>query len=59
MDGFIYALDTGSGEALWQFAIEDEADYGPTVVNGVVYVGTDRGHIYAIGGSERVAAAER
>lgn len=57
MDSFVHALDTGSGKALWQFAIDGDANYGPTVVDGVAYVGTSLGSIYAIGGSETVAAA--
>jgi hypothetical protein len=50
-DRTVYALDAATGEEHWRFAADGEMDYGPSVVEGVVYVSTDAGSVYAIGGS--------
>jgi tripartite motif-containing protein 71 len=49
-DKTVYALDAVTGAELWQFSVDGAVDYGPAVANGVAYVSTDAGTIYAIGG---------
>ncbi len=45
--GYLYALNANTGALLWQYPVEVESS--PVVVNGVVYVGSGDGNIYAFG----------
>ena len=60
-DGSVYAIDLGTGKQRWRFDTEgrslESARFGydrrsiqssPSVVDGVVYVGSRDGHLYAI-----------
>ena len=50
-DGTLYALDAATGTERWGFSLDGEVDYGPSIANGVIYVSTKLGTLYAIGGS--------
>ena len=66
-DGVVYtggnilrAFNAASGEGLWSYVIEYREDeggflpaYSPAVEDGIVYVGSDDGHLYAIDASTR------
>jgi len=43
----IAAVDAGNGEVLWRAAVNGKA-YGLSVVNGGLYVSTDKGHIHCL-----------
>jgi len=60
-DGFIYGLDDQSGEELWRYKtvggpVTDTEDWrkgtirppGPTIKDGILYIGDNRGHVYAL-----------
>jgi outer membrane protein assembly factor BamB len=48
MNSYLYAYDAFTGERYWRFDLNGiSATSSPTVVNGVVYVGAERG-VYAI-----------
>jgi outer membrane protein assembly factor BamB len=49
-DGLAAALDVATGEMRWSVPIEGEA-FAPTIADGFLLVGTNVGHLYAIGGS--------
>lgn len=44
------ALDAYTGLQLWRFETGGLVISSPAVVGGVVYVGSDDGYVYAIGG---------
>jgi outer membrane protein assembly factor BamB len=46
-DGFLYALNAGTGARLWSFLTGASVTSSPTVANGVVYVGSNDGFLYA------------
>ena len=45
----IYALNIATGKQVWYFATKGHVDSSPTVVAGVVYVGSNDRNLYAIG----------
>ena len=47
-DGFLYALDSASGEELWRVRARDRVRSSPVVVDGVVYFGSHDGRLYAV-----------
>jgi len=47
--GYLYAIDAVTGTKKWQFATGSGIRSSPAVSNGVVYVGSDDGNLYAIG----------
>ena len=53
--GVIYALNASTGATLWSFTTNSEQGYwyysSPAVVNGVLYVGSCDGNVYAINSS--------
>jgi outer membrane protein assembly factor BamB len=53
-DRAVYALDAATGEQLWRFDVDGAIDGPIAVADGVAYVGTALGGVYAIGGSEAV-----
>ncbi|MEY7848725.1 PQQ-binding-like beta-propeller repeat protein [Natrarchaeobius sp. A-rgal3] len=49
-DEGLYALDRRDGSILWQFETKSAVDSNPAIVGGTVFVGDNRGTVYAIGG---------
>ncbi len=47
----MYALNASTGALLWRFATTSQVESSPTVANGVVYIGSDDGHVYALNAS--------
>lgn len=45
----IYALNIATGTQVWYFATKGPVDSSPAVVDGIVYVGSNDGNLYAIG----------
>ena len=55
--GFVRAIDPLNGDPLWQYSIAGEVDLGwPVVSDGVLYIGTSFGNLYAITGSDMIPA---
>ena len=52
------ALDGSTGALLWSFTTADAVRSSPTISAGVVYVGSNDNHLYALGRRERGAAME-
>jgi LPXTG-motif cell wall-anchored protein len=48
--GYVYALNATNGLNLWKYST-DSGDSSPAVVNGIIYVGSGNGEIYALGSS--------
>jgi len=48
MNGYLYALNAGTGAQLWSFSNPGYITSSPAVVNGVVYIGAANGVIYAL-----------
>ena len=44
----LYAVDVQTGEELWSFETEDTVYSTPVVADGVVYVGSLDGYLYAL-----------
>ena len=44
----VYALDANSGTLIWTYVTGNEVESAPTLVNGVVYIGSDDGNLYAL-----------
>lgn len=47
-DGRLYALDARTGKRLFAFETGGAVDSSPCVADGVVYFGSDDGHVYAL-----------
>ncbi|MCM2389374.1 PQQ-binding-like beta-propeller repeat protein [Streptomyces albipurpureus] len=47
-DHQLYGLDIAPGEPRWQFKAGGPVRCAPVVVDGVVYVGSDDHHLYAV-----------
>jgi outer membrane protein assembly factor BamB len=47
--GSVYALNARTGAKLWSYATGKPVQSSPAVANGVVYVGSEDGKIYAFG----------
>jgi outer membrane protein assembly factor BamB len=45
---YLFALDQESGREKWRLEIPFAGQSSPTVSNGVVYVGSQEGHVYAV-----------
>ena len=45
----VYALDANNGTKLWNYTTGGMVESSPAVVNGVVYIGSDDGNLYAFG----------
>lgn len=46
--GYIYALDTQTGNEIWKYETDDEIVSSPAVVDGTVFIGSSDGKLYAI-----------
>jgi len=44
----VYALDSETGDVQWQFQTNDVVHSSPTIVNEMVFIGSDDGNVYAI-----------
>jgi outer membrane protein assembly factor BamB len=49
-DGKLYAIDAKTGDKAWEFTTGGPIDSSPWPADGVIYVGSDDGHIYALMG---------
>jgi len=47
LDNLLYALDARTGTKLWNFATWSGITTSPVVANGMVYVGSNGGKLYA------------
>ena len=49
-EGNVYAFTLSGGQELWKTALSEEASWpgSPTVVNNVLYIGTESGQFYAL-----------
>ncbi len=47
-DKHLYSVDTRDGRLLWTFAAQGCIDTSPCIANGVVYIGSDDGSVYAL-----------
>ena len=47
-DGYLFAVDLLSGQELWKFKTDDWVMSSPVVSNGMVFFGSDDGHLYAL-----------
>jgi outer membrane protein assembly factor BamB len=47
-DNWVYAIDAGKGEKLWEFQTSDNVMTTPTLHDGVLFVGSMDGFFYAI-----------
>lgn len=56
-DRQVVALDARDGADLWRFSLDGDVEYGPHVANGVLYVSTTFGNVYALTGSENDLAS--
>jgi eukaryotic-like serine/threonine-protein kinase len=48
-DHTVYAVDAATGAKLWSDRTGNQVFSSPAVVNGVVYVGSGDGNMYAVG----------
>jgi outer membrane protein assembly factor BamB len=54
----VYAVETSTGNRLWQFDVDGSNDCCIAVAKGAVYVGTMAGSVYSIGGDGASIAAQ-
>jgi outer membrane protein assembly factor BamB len=47
-DGKLYAVKVDTGEKLWEFPTKGKIDSSPAIKNGVVYVSSQDGFLYAV-----------
>ena len=47
----VYGVDASSGERVWYYRTDGRHVYSPTVADGVVYAGSEDGHLYALDAS--------
>jgi len=52
-DTNVYALNAETGTKLWSYTTGSVVFSSPAVANGVVYVGSDDGNVYAFGLKKR------
>jgi len=48
-DQNVYALNASTGSLLWKYTTNSDVPSSPAVANGMVYVGSDDGNLYAFG----------
>jgi outer membrane protein assembly factor BamB len=54
----VYAVETSTGNRLWQFDVDESNDCCIAVARGAVFVGTMAGSVYSIGGDGATIAAQ-
>lgn len=47
-DGSVYAFDMNDGSLLWSYATGNDVRASPMVINGIVYIGSTDGTLYAL-----------
>ncbi|MCH8989639.1 MAG: PQQ-binding-like beta-propeller repeat protein, partial [Chloroflexi bacterium] len=47
-DGRVYGLDAKTGLERWRFQTKNDVFSSPVIGDGVVYFGSDDGHVYAL-----------
>ena len=47
-DGHVYALNAANGAKIWSYTTGNTDSSSPAVVNGVVFVGSYNGNVYAL-----------
>ena len=47
--GNLFAYDALTGDVLWSYSIGSAIESSPVIVNGMLFVGADDGHLYAFG----------
>ena len=47
-DGNVYGLDAKTGSEQWRFRARNDVFSSPVIGDGVVYIGSDDGHVYAL-----------
>lgn len=52
VDNKVYALDAATGEERWTFFTEGPVRFAPSVWNDRVYLGSDDGNVYCLGGND-------
>ena len=50
-NGYIYSLEALTGDIRWQTSLGDEIRSAPLLHNGTLFVGTDDGTLFALGGT--------
>jgi outer membrane protein assembly factor BamB len=48
VDGEVYSLDARTGNLRWRFKTGGPVTSSPTVVNGVIYIGSADHYVYAL-----------
>ncbi len=48
LDHSVFALDAGLGSLIWTYTTGNYVDSSPTVVNGVLYIGSNDGYLYEL-----------
>jgi outer membrane protein assembly factor BamB len=48
-DGYFYCLNATTGSKVWSYKPDAPTSCAPTIANGIVYVGTTSGKLYAFG----------
>lgn len=49
LDNYIYALDALTGDTIWSYKTEDPIQSSPAISDGLLFVGSNDGNLYAIG----------
>jgi len=47
-ESYLYGLDIGTGQERWRFRMGSQVASPPAAANGVIYVGSQDGHLYAL-----------
>ena len=55
----MYALNASTGAKLWSYTTGNSVLCSPAVANGVVYIGSDDGFLYALNASTGVLLSNR
>ncbi len=48
LDGKVLALDSGTGNVIWNFNTTDSVHSSPMIYNGIVYIASRSGKLYAL-----------
>ncbi|RME89090.1 MAG: hypothetical protein D6770_05375 [Anaerolineae bacterium] len=48
MDGHLYAVNAGTGKRIWEFSTGGAINSSPVERNGILYIGSNDGQVYAI-----------